>query len=84
MKKLFSFRDFNTCFAFMDNVAIIAEEMDHHPEWTHYENEVEVHLSTHDAGNRISYKDILLASAMVFYKENDLLLGTNFKANYAW
>jgi 4a-hydroxytetrahydrobiopterin dehydratase len=65
MKKVYHFKNFNHCFAFMDNVAIVAEAMDHHPEWTHYDNEVEIHLSTHDAGNRISYKDLILASAMV-------------------
>lgn len=64
LKKIYTFKDFGTAFAFMDMAAIVAESMDHHPEWTHYENEVDISLSTHDAGNKVSYKDILLANAL--------------------
>mgnify|MGYP001951633748 CR=1 FL=1 len=53
----------------MDNVALVADVMDHHPEWTHYENEVEVNLSTHDVGNKVSYKDLVLAKSMVMHCE---------------
>ena len=57
----FEFRDFNEAFAFMTRVALIAEKMDHHPRWTNVWNTVEVWLSTHDAGNKVTEKDRKLA-----------------------
>jgi len=44
------FKDFNEAFAFMQRVAVIAEEMDHHPDWRNVYNRVEIRLNTHDAG----------------------------------
>lgn len=50
LHKQFVFKDFNTAFAFMTQVALKAEKMDHHPEWFNVWNKVEITLSTHDAG----------------------------------
>nr|BAJ97641.1 predicted protein [Hordeum vulgare subsp. vulgare] len=46
----------------MCRIGTVADEMDHHPEWTLREGELEIRLSTHDIGNRISLKDYVLAS----------------------
>ena len=46
----FEFRDFNEAFAFMTRVALIAEKMDHHPDWSNAWNKVTIDLSTHSAG----------------------------------
>ena len=61
--KTFTFRDFNQAFGFMTRVALVAEKMDHHPEWSNVYKTVEVILSTHDAGG-VTEKDIALAKAM--------------------
>jgi 4a-hydroxytetrahydrobiopterin dehydratase len=61
--KRFVFRDFNEAFGFMTRAALIAEKMDHHPEWSNVYNTVEVTLSTHDAGG-VTEKDVALAKAM--------------------
>lgn len=57
----FQFSNFSEAFAFMTRVAIEAEKMDHHPLWTNVWNTVEIWLSTHDAGNIVTEKDIKLA-----------------------
>ena len=51
------FEDFIEAFAFMTEVAIIAEKMNHHPTWSNTYNKVEIRLSTHDAGNTITDED---------------------------
>ena len=61
--KKFVFRDFNEAFGFMTRAALVAEKMDHHPEWFNVYKTVEVTLSTHDAGG-VTGLDIELASAM--------------------
>ncbi len=48
--KTFRFKDFNSAFAWMTRIALKAEEMNHHPEWTNVYNRVDVILTTHDAG----------------------------------
>ena len=58
--RAFKFSDFNQAFAFMTRVALLAEKMDHHPEWFNVYNRVEITLSTHDAGG-LSARDIELA-----------------------
>jgi len=50
IEKSFSFRDFPEAFSFMTRVALVAEKMDHHPDWTNIYNRVDVRLTTHDAG----------------------------------
>jgi 4a-hydroxytetrahydrobiopterin dehydratase len=61
--KTFVFRDFNAAFGFMARVALVAEKMDHHPEWRNVYKTVEVTLSTHDAGG-LTERDTKLAAAM--------------------
>jgi 4a-hydroxytetrahydrobiopterin dehydratase len=61
--KTFVFRDFNEAFGFMTRAALIAEKMDHHPEWFNVYRKVEVTLSTHDAGG-VTELDVTLAKAM--------------------
>lgn len=61
--KKFVFRDFNEAFGFMSRVALVAEKMDHHPEWSNVYKTVDVTLSTHDAGG-VTEKDVALAKAM--------------------
>jgi len=61
--KVFKFRDFIEAFSFMTNIAIVAEKMDHHPEWYNIYNRVDITLTTHDSGG-VTEKDITLAKAM--------------------
>lgn len=57
----FEFKDFSEAFAFMTRVAMAAEKMNHHPLWTNVYNNVEIWLSTHDAGDIVTDKDKKLA-----------------------
>ena len=59
----YRFRDFNAAFAFMTRAALMAEKLDHHPEWFNVYNRVEVTLSTHDADG-VTALDVQLASFM--------------------
>jgi len=61
--KKFVFKDFNQAFGFMARAALVAEKMDHHPEWSNVYKTVEVTLSTHDAGG-LTDLDAKLAEAM--------------------
>jgi 4a-hydroxytetrahydrobiopterin dehydratase len=61
--KTFVFADFNEAFGFMTRAALIAEKMDHHPEWSNVYKTVVVTLTTHDAGG-VTARDIGLAEAM--------------------
>ena len=61
--KKFVFKDFNEAFGFMSRVALVAEKMDHHPEWSNVYKSDEVTLSTHDAGG-LTELDVTLAEAM--------------------
>lgn len=58
--KRFVFRDFVEAFGFMTKVALAAEAMNHHPEWTNVWNRVDITLTTHDAGG-VTDKDVQLA-----------------------
>ncbi len=59
----FEFSNFAKAFGFMTSVAIVAEKMDHHPEWSNVYNRVVVDLSTHDAGGVTDF-DFRLAQAI--------------------
>ncbi|MGB0684446.1 MAG: 4a-hydroxytetrahydrobiopterin dehydratase [Magnetovibrionaceae bacterium] len=61
--KTFTFADFNRAFGFMAQSALMAEKMDHHPEWFNVYNRVEVTLATHDSGG-VTDLDIKLAGFM--------------------
>ena len=63
ISKKFVFADFNEAFGFMARVALAAEKLDHHPEWSNVYKTVEVTLSTHDAGG-LTERDVALAEAM--------------------
>ena len=58
----FEFANFSEAFAFMTRVALEAEKMDHHPDWSNTYNKVEISLSTHSAGNIVTEKDRKLAA----------------------
>jgi 4a-hydroxytetrahydrobiopterin dehydratase len=61
--KTFRFKDFNAAFGFMSRVALLAEKLDHHPEWSNVYNRVEVLLTTHDADG-VTEKDLKMARFM--------------------
>jgi 4a-hydroxytetrahydrobiopterin dehydratase len=63
ISRTFAFNDFNEAFGFMARAALIAEKLDHHPEWFNVYNKVEVTLATHDAGG-VTDRDVTLAEAM--------------------
>lgn len=57
------FDDFNEAFGFMTRVALLADKMDHHPEWSNVYNKLEILLTTHDAGG-LSERDVKMAKAI--------------------
>lgn len=60
LTRVLKFKDFVEAFAFMTKVALIAEQMNHHPEWSNVYSTVRIQLTTHDAGG-LSAKDFQLA-----------------------
>jgi 4a-hydroxytetrahydrobiopterin dehydratase len=60
LRKTFKFSDFTAAFAFMTRCAPVADELDHHPEWSNVYNRVTIELTTHDAGG-ITDLDIAFA-----------------------
>lgn len=63
IQRTFLFTDFNVAFGFMTQVALLAEKMDHHPEWSNVYNRVVVLLATHDA-NGVTELDMRMAQFM--------------------
>ena len=61
LAKTFKFGSFREALSFMVRVGFEAEAMDHHPDWTNVYNRVAVRLNTHDAGGKITAKDVTLA-----------------------
>lgn len=61
--KTFKFKDFNAAFGFMTRVALMADKLDHHPEWFNVYNRIEVLLATHDVDG-VSELDVQMATFM--------------------
>ena len=74
ISKKFTFADFNEAFGFMARVALMAEKLDHHPEWSNVHKTVDVTLSTHDAGGLIEL-DVKLAEAIDKYASPSSVAG---------
>ena len=64
LTKTFTFGSFREAWSFMTRIAFEAEELNHHPEWTNVYNRLEVRLNTHDAGGKVTGKDVELAARM--------------------
>ncbi|MDP1747114.1 MAG: 4a-hydroxytetrahydrobiopterin dehydratase [Bacteroidota bacterium] len=62
LKRSFQFSNFIDAFGFMTKVAMVAEKMNHHPNWSNVYNKVDITLCTHDEGNTITEKDRKLAN----------------------
>ena len=62
----FKFRDFNAAWGFMTRVALAAEKMDHHPEWSNVYNRVEILLTSHDVKG-LSQRDVAMAKLIDGY-----------------
>jgi 4a-hydroxytetrahydrobiopterin dehydratase len=61
LAKTFKFGSFREALSFMVRVGFEAEAMDHHPDWTNVYNRVAIRLNTHDAGGKVTAKDVELA-----------------------
>ena len=61
LEKTFTFHGFREAFSFMTRVAFEAEAMDHHPDWSNVYRRVTVRLNTHDAGGKVTARDVELA-----------------------
>ena len=64
LKRTFKFNNFIEAFGFMSEVALLAEKMDHHPNWSNVYNQVTIELCTHDRGNIVTERDRKLAAAI--------------------
>jgi len=64
LSKLYRFKSFAAAMGWMVSVAMYADKIDHHPEWSNVYSRVQVHLVTHDMGNVISTFDLALARKM--------------------
>ena len=61
LAKTFTFGDFREALSFMVRAGFEADAMNHHPQWTNVYNRVVIRLNTHDAGGRVTAKDVALA-----------------------
>lgn len=77
LKHSFKFNNFIEAFGFMTKVAMVAEKMNHHPNWSNVYNKVEISLCTHDAGDVVTDKDRKLAEAIdkIFNGGNSIFKG---------
>lgn len=66
IRQSLTFKSFAEAWSFMSHVALLAEKMDHHPDWSNSYNKVEISLSSHDAGG-VTQKDIDLAQAITSF-----------------
>jgi 4a-hydroxytetrahydrobiopterin dehydratase len=64
LQQTFTYKNFSEAFAFMTRVALLAEQHNHHPEWSNIYNKVTIILRTHEAGNTVTNKDKKLAEAI--------------------
>lgn len=71
LRREFLFRDFVEAFAFMTSLALFAEELDHHPEWSNVYNRVVIELQTHDAGGLTALDFEFAAAADRLWEGND-------------
>ncbi|MDP3273785.1 MAG: 4a-hydroxytetrahydrobiopterin dehydratase [Deltaproteobacteria bacterium] len=69
IRRTYVFENFIEAFGFMTRVAMVAESLDHHPEWSNVYNRVEVVLTTHDAGG-VTALDLTLARRMDAFAQN--------------
>lgn len=77
LKNSYKFNNFIEAFAFMTKVAMVAEKMNHHPNWSNVYNRVDISLNTHDAGDVVTDKDKKLAEAIdkIFNGGNTIFKG---------
>jgi len=77
LKRTFKFTNFVEAFGFMTKVALVAEKMNHHPNWSNVYNTVVISLNIHDAGNIITSKDKKLAEEIdkIFDGRNGIFKG---------
>jgi 4a-hydroxytetrahydrobiopterin dehydratase len=64
LRRELKFADFSEAWGFMNRVALAAERMQHHPNWSNVWNTVTIELTTHDAGDTVTDKDVALAEAI--------------------
>jgi 4a-hydroxytetrahydrobiopterin dehydratase len=64
LRRELEFADFSEAWGFMNRVALLAERTQHHPNWSNVWNKVTIELTTHDAGDTVTEKDVSLADAI--------------------
>jgi len=64
LRRELTFANFSEAWAFMSRVALLAEKMDHHPNWSNVWNTVTIELTSHDVGNTVTERDRRLAEAI--------------------